>query len=81
MSEPLWGHADLHRRTILEAPSRRKCKCGCGGRSTHVGLANGIGMTTGCEWAVRVWVRDGTPAILRRTPTRAEAGAGEGGAE
>lgn len=37
---------------------RRRCDCGCGGRATHVGMANGVALTSGCELLVRRWVRD-----------------------
>ena len=38
---------------------RPKCPCGCGVRSTHYGAVNGLTMTSGCEFAIRVWIRDG----------------------
>ena len=41
---------------------RSKCYCGCGGRSTHMGLGDGAGMMSGCELTVRRWVRDGVSA-------------------
>lgn len=39
--------------------NRSRCGCGCGGKASHVGKANGLAMATGCEWSMRVWVRDG----------------------
>lgn len=45
--------------------NRRKCYCGCGGKSSHGGYANGVAMTSGCEWAMRYWVTHG------QLPTRA----------
>lgn len=65
-----WGHAELHKRsahTVVGRRGRRKCGCGCGKRCTHTGRANGVAMTSGCEFSVRVWVRDGTAAIIRRS--------------
>ncbi len=73
MSTLPWAHADLHRRTIapiVGRKGRRRCCCGCGKMSTHTGRANGIAMTAGCEWFVRIWVRDGTAAIVRRSQAR-----------
>jgi hypothetical protein len=39
--------------------NRRKCYCGCGGKSSHGGYAGGLAMTSGCEWAMRYWVNHG----------------------
>ena len=44
--------------------SRRRCHCGCKARATHLGLANGVAMTTGCELSVRRWVKSPINAIL-----------------
>jgi len=53
-----WGSADQHRRYLVPAPNRRrKCRCGCGGHTTHIGKANGVALTSGCEMHVRRWVR------------------------
>ena len=38
---------------------RPKCRCGCGKRATHLGLANGVTLTGGCEQYVRWWVEHG----------------------
>lgn len=38
--------------------NRRKCWCGCAGKISHGGYANGLAMTSGCEWAMRRWVKD-----------------------
>lgn len=56
-----YGNAAKHTRyvkRIIGRGGRSKCGCGCGGRSTHIGMANGLGMTSGCEWSIRRWVRD-----------------------
>lgn len=46
-------------RTMEPRPrQRRRCSCGCGGRATHVGLGDGVALTSGCEWSMRLWVRD-----------------------
>jgi len=41
--------------------NRSRCSCGCGGKQTHVGKANGLALTSGCELSIRRWVRDGWP--------------------
>ncbi len=44
-------------------PKRRgrepKCHCGCGTPKTHLGKANGVALTGGCEFYVRRWVKAG----------------------
>jgi hypothetical protein len=58
--DPTWASASEHARDCWPAPDRRrKCRCGCGGRATHVGGANGIALTMGCELSIRRWVRTG----------------------
>jgi len=54
----------------LPKPHRRKCRCGCGGKTTHAGKANGMALTSGCELVVRRWVKTGRRAA-------AAIGAGE----
>jgi len=39
-----------------------RCRCGCKRRATHIGLADGFGMMSGCELTVRRWVRDARPS-------------------
>ena len=39
--------------------SRRRCHCGCDMRATHIGMANGCGMTTACELGIRRWIKTG----------------------
>lgn len=56
-----WGSAREHiryARPIVGRRGRRNCGCGCGGRSTHAGCANGLALMSGCELSVRRWVRD-----------------------
>lgn len=59
-----WGRADGHRRTCRPKPDQRsgrrvcsihKCPRAC----THTGFANGLAMTSGCEWHMRLWVKWG----------------------
>lgn len=39
--------------------NRRRCHCGCGGKASHAGMANGVALTNGCELSMRRWARDG----------------------
>ena len=62
-----YANSEAHKRTIHpNIRNRRKCHCGCGGRAMFAGAANGICMMTGCELSVRILVRDGIKAIIRR---------------
>lgn len=58
-----WGSASEHQRYMEEIPvlpgRKRRCGYGCGKPSTHMGMANGLCLTSGCEWHMRIWVRDG----------------------
>jgi len=36
---------------------KKKCHCGCGTPTTHLGMANGVCLTSGCELYVRRWVK------------------------
>lgn len=62
MSMPRWGSALEHTRTwkVREGRrGRRICKVnGCQNKCTHVGLANGVALMSGCEWHVRRWCKD-----------------------
>ena len=41
-------------------PGRKpKCHCGCSSAKTHTGFANGVALTSGCEFYVRKWVKAG----------------------
>jgi hypothetical protein len=64
-----YGNAAEHQRYTVKITGRggrRKCDCGCGGRATHTGAANGLGLTSGCELSMRRWVRDGHPPTRQR---------------
>lgn len=56
-----WGSATEHQRTMrfIEDGRRRRRQCGggCDARATHLGLANGVALMSGCEWHVRMWVK------------------------
>jgi hypothetical protein len=58
------GSAIDHKRYMepVISTSRRRCSCGCKNRATHLGMANGVALTSGCELYVRRWVRDGIKA-------------------
>ncbi len=62
-----WGSAEHHQRyrQQVDASSRRRCHCGCKSRATHLGMANGVALTMGCEFFIRRWVRDGS-SVFRR---------------
>jgi hypothetical protein len=54
------GSADAHIRYIEAMPARKrkKCRCGCERRATHLGMANGVCLVSGCEMRIRRWVKD-----------------------
>jgi len=56
------GSASDHIRYMEPMNSLRKCPCGCGGRATHLGMANGVGLISGCELRVRRWVKEANHA-------------------
>lgn len=55
-----WGeHAnDGMVRYSEPSTSRRRCRCGCRRRASHLGMANGIALAWGCELYVARWVRN-----------------------
>ncbi len=71
-----YGNALLHVRTCLAIKDRRRGRRRCQLWSgpglgtctrpcTHLGLANGVALMSGCEWHVRRWVRDPGAGIRR----------------
>lgn len=59
-----WGrYASAVRHVRYTQPaspkSRRRCRCGCKRRATHLGMANGIALTSGCELSMTRWVQTG----------------------
>jgi hypothetical protein len=49
---------------LIAEPRQRRRRCascmrqaGVKNYATHVGLANGIALASGCEWHMRLWVR------------------------
>lgn len=52
-----YGSARDHVRYLEPFKSRKKCRCGCNGPVTHLGKANGVALTSGCEMHVRRWVK------------------------
>ena len=67
-----WGRMafSLEHIRYAEKISRRarKCHCGCEGRETHTGCANGLALMSGCELSVRRWVKN--PLQLQRPPSK-----------
>jgi hypothetical protein len=60
------GSAQAHMRYAAPRPQMRrlcsKCKDdGRRARSTHVGMANGVVLMSGCEWHVYQWIAAGRP--------------------
>lgn len=43
----------------MPSTSRRRCSCGCKRRATRLGMANGVGLCSGCEMKIRRWVKAG----------------------
>ena len=58
----IWGSVAHHELTLKPTPDkRRRCRwCPAKPRraSTHIGCANGVAMTSGCEWHMYVWLRN-----------------------
>jgi hypothetical protein len=56
------GSVATHTLTVEPAPNKRKrcrfCPKNAQKAATHHGRANGVTMTSGCEWHMRQWVRD-----------------------
>ena len=54
----VYSSENRHDRYIQKTPNKRKkCQCGCNGRITHLGMAQGAVMMSGCELTVRRWVK------------------------
>ena len=56
----LHGSSAEHIRYSEAIKSRKKCTCGCDGRRTHAGMANGVCLTSGCELSIRRWIKTGS---------------------
>lgn len=58
----MWGSVLRHRLSVGPAPNRRRrcryCPANARKAATHVGYANGVAMTQGCEWHVHKWFND-----------------------
>lgn len=60
------GSTDHVRYAEAVSPkSRHRCSCGCKMRATHVGMANGVALTTACELAIRRWIKTGDTKAKR----------------
>lgn len=72
----VWGSASEHERRMVPRPKRPgrqpRCPFGCGTAKTHRGVVEtGSGQMTlvsGCEWHIRIWVRDGHVRRSETTP-------------
>lgn len=57
------GSAKEHVRYSQPVPKKpgrkKKCHCGCGGPKTHLCMANGVCLGSGCELSVARWVKTG----------------------
>lgn len=63
-----WGRVATLREHIRYAEAYRgqvrlRCCCGCGGRATHRGMANGVIILAACEPTVAAWVKRGNARI------------------
>jgi hypothetical protein len=61
-------HPNRFAQLITGRGGRAKCHCGCGKRKTHTGMANGVALMSGCEFAVARWVKDPVAYYRRRSP-------------
>lgn len=55
------GSATEHKLYAEPISSRRRCRCGCKTRITHVGMANGVALAQGCELSVRRFIKKFNP--------------------
>lgn len=55
------GSASTHVRYVelITPKSRKKCHCGCGGKKTHKGMANGVCLTSSCHLSALRWAKGG----------------------
>ena len=60
------GSSAEHIRYAEAIKSRKKCTCGCDGRRTHAGMANGVCLTSGCELSVYRWVKTGSKTAKQK---------------
>lgn len=52
---------------IITPKSRKKCWCGCEGKRTHKGMANGVCLTTACHMGILRWVKTGGVRVAERS--------------
>lgn len=63
MSDVIWGSVTDHQRELLPVSKKQRRRCpycpkDSGRKITHLGAANGVALMSGCEWHVRMWVKD-----------------------
>ncbi len=56
------GNSTTHARYLQETDSRKRCGCGCKQRASHLGMANGVALASGCELRIRRWIKEGALA-------------------
>ena len=73
------GSSTMNVRYIDLAPARarRRCHCGCEGRATHRGLANGVCLVSGCQMAILRWVKTGDTTARHAFAPRPESPTGQ----
>jgi hypothetical protein len=64
----LWGQHGSSTEHIRYAEpivpkSRKKCHCGCEGKKTHAGMANGLCLTTACQLGIQRWIKTGSTKV------------------
>lgn len=59
------GSSSEHVRYVepIVPKSRKKCWCGCEGKRTHKGMANGVCLTTACHMGILRWVKTGSVKV------------------
>lgn len=65
-----YGSAVDHERykQPVNPKSRGRCWC-CKRRATHLGMANGVALITGCEILVTRWVKHGPGVTVSKRPS------------
>lgn len=63
-----WGRMGSAKENVRYAEpitpkSRKKCWCGCEGKRTHKGMANGVCLTTACHMGILRWVKTGSVRV------------------
>ena len=62
-------------QALPKIKARRRCYCGCGNKATHLGMANGMGLTRGCELSMQRWAKTGHARAVTQAPSAAHGDA------